>query len=105
MTAVNITALQNTDSVSGFVCVGNSWTDGVLVGGFIIALFFVMVMVLKRWDFDKALLASSWSAFLLSAIAAFIDCGDGSTLLSPYYALAFLMIAGLTALYMWTAGE
>lgn len=105
MVAVNITALQNSDSVSGFVCVGNAWTDGVLIGGFIVALFFVMLMVLKRWDFDKAMLASSWSCFLISAIAAYIPCGGEAVLLSPYYALVFLMVAALTALYMWTAGD
>lgn len=105
MAAMNITALSQSDGVSGLVCVANSATEGILIGGFIIATFFIMLMVLKKWDFEKGFLVSSWSAFLLSAIAAFASCPDGSTFLSPYYALAFLMMAALSALYMWSTGD
>lgn len=105
MAAANLTALTHSDGMGGMVCVANSWTDGILIGGFIIALFLIMLFVLKKWDFEKGLLVSSWSAFLLSAIAAFADCGNGEFLLSPYYALVFLIIAALTALYMWSTGE
>jgi len=105
MATMNITELSSSVSVTDVVCVANVATEGVLIGGFLIALFFVMVFVLKRWEFDKALLVSSWSCFLIASLAAFVTCGSGGvSLLSPYYALVFLIVAAFTALYIWSSG-
>lgn len=102
MANLNMTALGNNDGVSSLMCVVNNSTDGVLMIGFLIAIFFIMILVLKKYDFDKALLVGSWSCFLVAAIGAAVKCGDGSVFLSPYIALVFLVIAAFTALYVWS---
>lgn len=104
MTDLNITALTNSTGMGNLFCVVNQSTDGILLGGFIIAIFFVVLLVLKKWDFEKALLATSWSCFLIALIASAVSCPDGSKLLSVWYALAFLLITGITALYVWSTG-
>lgn len=101
MTTINLTALKSTDSVSKLFCIANTSTEGILMLGFIIALFFIILLVLKRWEFDKALLVSSWSCFILSLIATTTTCWDGTRLISTFVAITFLAIASLTAMFIW----
>ena len=105
MATMNITELSTSVSVTDVVCVANSATEGILIGGFLLAVFFIMLFVLKRWDFDRAMLVSSWSCFLLASLASFMSCRNGDSLLSPYWALVFLILAAFTALYMWSSGD
>jgi|TARA_R100000501_G_C2588065_1_gene88994 hypothetical protein len=95
--AYNITALGNADTLSGLIIVANDAVEGILIGLFMFAVFFVMLMALKKWDFDAALLSSSFSCFILSMILSY---GGFLNLIFP---LVFLAMAGLTALYMFTA--
>jgi len=104
MTDLNITGLADV-GVGNLFCQVNNSTDGILIGGFIIALFFIMILVLKKWDFSKAFLVSSWSCFIVSLIATSTTCADGTRFLSAYYALIFLLMTGFVALYMWASGE
>lgn len=105
MTALNMTALSEVQGFSQVVCVANNSTDGILTGGFLIAFFFIMLLVLKKWDFIKALVVSSWTSFILSLLMVSVTCPDGSTWLSVYYALVFLLVSALSAMYMWSTGE
>lgn len=92
----NITALQNSDSLIELTSYANTVAENALMGMFMLAIFFVMVMVLKKWEIEKAVVVSSILCFVLSCILVYAD------LLSFIFPIAFLALAGLTTLYMYT---
>lgn len=93
---VNMTLLKSAEGVGGLVWYANYSTDGLLFTLFTIAMFFIILFALKRWEFDKALLAASWVSFLISIILV------GGEFVSLYVALVYLTIAAFTALFVWT---
>ena len=95
--ASNLTILQEADTMGKIAIYANNASNGILMGGFMIAIFFVMMFVLKRWDFDDALLSSSFVCFILSSILAY------SKLLNIIFPLGFLAITAFTALYVFVA--
>ena len=105
MPVLNTTALANSSGLSQVICVANTSVDGLLTGGLILALFFIMLLALKKFGFVNGLLVSSWSCFIVSAMMTSITCSDGSRWLMPYYALLFLLIAGLSAWYAFTQDD
>jgi len=92
----NITALQEADTVFGLLEYANNSTEGMLMGGFMLAIFFVMLMVLKKWDFIDSLAASGFVCFILSSILVY------GKLLNMVFPIMFLGITAFTALYMYT---
>jgi hypothetical protein len=92
----NLTTAQNIGSVVAFA---NNTSRGILFGGALIAIFFVMLVSLKKWDFDAALIMSGWTCFVLGIILAY---GGFVQILFP---LAFLAIAAFSAMYMWASGR
>lgn len=90
----NMTELAAADTVYDLMVYANNSTGSILLALFVMAVFFVMLMVLKKWDFDSALLVSSFSCFVLSAILVYAH------LLALVWALVFLIMAGFTAFYM-----
>lgn len=100
MPTYNITALSNVDNLAELFLYANNSTgaatgEGILFGLISIALFFIMLFVLKRWEFDKALLTSSFSMFILTLILSF------AKLVTFYFPLAFLIIMAFTGMYMY----
>lgn len=95
MPSYNITQLQAADTVNELFVYANDVTGQVLMGLFMIAIFFIMLMVLKRWDFDKALLSSSFSCFILATILSY------GRLLNFMIPLLFLIIMAFTGFYMY----
>jgi|TARA_Y100000310_G_C20686141_1_gene819135 hypothetical protein len=93
----NLTILSDSDSIGDLFITANTYSNSTLFGMFIIAIFFVMLMVLKKWEFTSALLTSSFSSFILSLILVYAD------LLNFIYPLLFLTITAFTALYVFTA--
>jgi len=91
----NLTELTNSENILDIVLFANSTSDSVLLSFFVVAIFFIMVMALKRYDFDKALLSSSFTCFVISA------AGTYAKLINVMFPLAFLTAAAFTALYMW----
>ena len=90
----NLTALNNVDSVFDVVIFADDASGGILVGLFVIAIFVVALFTLKRYDFDFALLGSSFGTFVISAILAY------GGLLNLIYPLAFLAILAFTAFFV-----
>lgn len=89
----NLTQLFNANSSLMLYEYANDSTGGVLSGLFAIGLFVVMLMIMKKYDFVDALLASSFIAFVISEFMAF------AKLLNFWYPLSFLILTALTALY------
>jgi len=90
----NLTALNNVDSVFGVVTFADDASGGILVGLFVIAIFVVALFTLKKYEFDFALLSSSFGAFVISAILTY------GGMLNLIYPLAFLAILSFTAFYV-----
>lgn len=86
----NMTQLQMADTFYGIAKYANDSTNGVLFGLMIIAIFFVLIMLLKRYDFDDAFLVSSFISFILSIFLVY------AKLLNFMVPLVFLILtAGL----------
>ncbi len=98
----NLTNLSKVGDMGDLLKYANEATNvgngGQLFGIMLIALFFIMVMVLKRWEFDKALLTSSFACLILGIILSY------GKLLPFYFPIIFLTITALTAFYMFMAG-
>ena len=93
----NMTALQEATTVNKLFLFANDATGGVMMGLFMIAIFFVMVMSLKRYSFQDALLTSGFVCFILSTILAY------GGFMNIIYPLLFLAVAAFTLFYMLTA--
>ena len=90
----NMTQLANVSTVFGLVQYANDATTELLMPLFVMSVFFIMLMVLKKWEFDSTLLVSSWVCFLLSALLVYAH------LMPMLWALVFLIMAAGTAFYM-----
>ena len=90
----NMTDLAASDTFYKIVNFANDSSGGILVGLFMLSFFFIMLMVLKRYDFDGALLVSSWICFIISMLLTYAG------LLNLVFTLLFLVIAAFTAFYM-----
>jgi len=90
----NMTILQNAETVSGLVLTANSYTEGQFTGMFLVALFFIFFFIMKRYEFEKSLLASSFLCFLLGSV---LTMGN---LVNFLYPAAFLAVAAMTFLFM-----
>jgi len=91
----NLTGLYNADTISDIVVYSNNSTSGTLFGFFIIAIFIVMMFVLKKYDTVKALATSSFSCLLLSSILAY---GGYLNIIFP---LAFLAMTAFIGMYIY----
>lgn len=92
----NMTALQNSYTVQGIFSFANDATGGVMVGLFMIAIFFVMLMTLKRTsDFDDALLASSMACFVISLFLV------GADLINFLFVVGFGLTMAFSAFFHW----
>ena len=90
----NMTALAESDTVYKLVLYANDATGEILLVLFSMAIFFIMLMVLKKWEFEKSLLVSSFISFLISIMLVYAE------LIQLVWALVFLVLAAFTALYM-----
>lgn len=89
----NLTNLTSDPSVSSFLLTANNYAGGILFGILSVALFFILLMTLKKWEFASALLVSGWVCFVLSSILWW------GGFLNIIYPLGYLAIAGFTLLY------
>jgi len=90
----NLTALANSSGVIDLIEVTNDATGKVLFGFFMVAIFFVLLLGLKRYGFDNAIAASSFACFILSVLLVFAE------LLNFIYVLGFFILMALTIFYM-----
>ena len=94
----DLSLLQSGDvNFYSLILFGNNATEGLLVGGLMIAIFFVMLLRLNgRNEFIHTLMASSFVCFLLSGILAYIG------LLGVVFPLLFLAILAFSALFAYS---
>lgn len=95
----NLTNLTGSGTVYDIVVFANNSTSQVLMGLFMLSIFFIMLMVLKRYEMKNALLVSSYACFLLSAMLGFAH------MMNFLFTLGFLLIAGFMTLYVFTVQE
>lgn len=95
----NLSALENLTGIGDLMSVANSYTNNTMFLLFLIALFVIIVMVLKRYDFAYGLVVGGWITFVLSALLAY------GGLLNPFYVLFFLAIGAFGSFYLWARGN
>lgn len=95
----NLTQIQGADvNFYKILLFGNTATEGLLIGGLMLAVFFVMLFRLaSKNEFAISLLASGFVCFILSAILVYIE------LLGMIFPLSFLAIMAFSGLYVYTA--
>lgn len=93
----NITCVQDAADPAVIASCANTATDGVLFGGLSIAVFFIMLLALRKgggWQFDESLVASSFSMFVLTSVLAYGD------FVAVVYPLGFLALLSFSGLYL-----
>lgn len=91
----NLTNLTNADNIWGLINYANQSTDSLMVGLFMIAIFFILLMALKQFTFIKAAFASSFISFILSLLLTY------SKLLNFIYPLTFFIMLACIAFYVY----
>jgi 4-amino-4-deoxy-L-arabinose transferase-like glycosyltransferase len=93
----DITPIQGSSvNVYELLIFANNATNGVLLGGFMLAIFFVMLFRLNtKNEFSSALLVSSFVCFILSSILAY------GKLVGLIYPLGFLAVLAFDGLYVY----
>lgn len=91
----NMTELQASETVIDLVVFANRATEMVLGNLFMIAIFIILLMVLKRHDFEETLLVSSFICFVISLL--FRAAG----MIHYTLIIVFMLIMAFTTLYMY----
>lgn len=99
MVSYNLTELRAAQNPADLTTYANHSTRGLFMGLFVIALFFVLLYILKRWEFYKAILAASFATFIVSLICTLAGW------LNFYITLVFLIMFALSALYAYTQNQ
>ncbi len=92
----NITELQHGTTVSGLFTYANEVSQGILGGLFIMVVFFVILIILKNYDFLDSITAASWICALLSLFAKFA----GIVGLTPLITFGTIMVICLGLQYL-----
>jgi hypothetical protein len=92
MMVYNITQLQAADTIFKVVIYANDSTSGFVAISLLLAVFFITLMALKRYEFSKALLTSSIISFVISLLLNYAH------LIHPVWSLIFLIVAAFTAM-------
>ena len=89
----NITALQGAKSLFTVVQAANIYSEGLLMILFLVAIFFIVLMKSKTYEFSKSLLVASAISFVVSIFLAF------AKLINPIWVLVFLIATAFTILF------
>jgi|19_taG_2_1085344.scaffolds.fasta_scaffold221260_1 uncharacterized membrane protein len=91
----NLTDLQDSETVTDLFIYANDSVTGLLGGMFMLAVFFVLLgLMMKKNDFDSALLSCSFISFVLGMLLSYAG------LLTLIFPLGFLALTAFTAFYM-----
>ena len=85
----NTTNLSLSNSPTDIIVWANDNTQGVLFGGFVIALWFVFFLILKKYSFERAFVTSSFLCFLISIF--FVNSG--------FVTFHYLIVFGVMTLF------
>lgn len=96
----NLTQMQGDVNLYNLIVYGNDASQGMLVGGLMIAIFFIILFrLVTNNEFSKALLATSFISFILSGILALGE------LVGMIFPLFFLALLAFTGLYVYTTNK
>jgi len=95
----NMTALQASTTIFSLFEYANDSTGEILFGLFMIGIFFVLLLAMKRMSFDSAMFAASGISFVLSAVLTY------SKLLNFIFPLIFLIMFALIGFYEYTVNR
>ncbi len=90
----NLTNLTTATNIQGIVQFANQSTNNLLMALFTISVFFIMLMTMKKWDFERALLVSSFASFMVAMLLVY------AKMLALVWALIFLVLTAFIAFYM-----
>ena len=95
----NITGLLNATTVLDLVSYSNTATDGVFASGFIMMVFFMLLLSFKNRDFIENLGTSSFACFVLSLFLVVVG------VLNFYFLIQFGIGFILAAFIMYMRGN
>ena len=90
----NITALQQATNVYTLLQYANDASLGILVGGFMIVIFFALLMMAKNVEISKRLLGAGFLCFGFSLLLRFAN------LMNFEFVILFLSITAFSGLYI-----
>jgi cation transporter-like permease len=90
----NLTNLTSSQSLLDIIrFTNNDATGGLFMALMIVAIFFILLLNLMKWDFTDAILISSWVCFILSSMLLYMK-------LVPFIVvIAFLSITAFVSFY------
>jgi len=96
MAIYNLTNLTNAEHIGDLMSFGNEVSQGILMIVITLAVTFILLMVLKKWEFLEALASTTVFMFVATTLLALGDY------LSIVFPLGFLFIAAISVflLYM-----
>ena len=89
----NLTKLQEANTIPEFIGVVNSYANDSLVGFFLIGIFFTLLMIMKRYEFDNSLMVSSFLCFMFSLFLKYLGW------INFKFVLVFLIVMALSMFY------
>ena len=87
----NMTQLAASDTIFKLVTYANDSTGGIFATLMVLAVFFIMFVAMKRYEFSKALLASSGISFMITLFLTY------AKIINPIWALVFLILTAGSA--------
>ena len=96
MVQYNMTLLQNATRVSDLFVYANTMSTNIFGDLVLLAVFFIMLLALKRFDFWKALLSSCFGAFIIGLFM--MTAG----LIHFEFLLIFAVLGAVSALVIFT---
>ena len=91
--AYDLDALGSAGSIKELFAYSNTVTNDLFMTLFLVCIFFVFFIALKRYSFTDALLSSSFMTFVLSLFLLMAD------LISIMYPILFGTVMAFTAFY------
>lgn len=89
----DLTNLTNTTGIASKVLFANQVSDGFIFIGLILAIFLVVLLSLKRYEFDKAFFVASFVSFVIAAFASY------GGFINIIWTFVFLILTALSAIY------
>ena len=91
----NMTALHEVETIFDLVEYANVSTGNILLMLLVVAFFIVMLLSLKNFGFDKAIVTSGFISFVISSMLTY------SGFLNMIFPVLFLAITAMTMFYMY----
>lgn len=79
----------NVTNIYNLTKLANDTTSNVLIMGFLLAVFFVMLLTLYKFGFVNSLITTGWTVFLMGLFAWYAG------MVSIYFLVVILIIAGV----------